>query len=139
MGAMMEGGMVPPCIGFFYNDNILQFEATWVLNSLASGTSVQTRSFVVHGAVPGLVKLHQPASPEIVRRTGRDDLGRVSLSEEPYEASVRISNCRRRRCMRGLRAVSGWSLVVGSRACARSTWRGSLEVELLRSVGTLIE
>ncbi|XP_011158592.3 importin subunit alpha [Solenopsis invicta] len=67
---MIEGGIVPLCIKFLDNDdNIsLQFEVTWVLTNIASGTSVQTQNVVKHGAVPKLVKLLQSASPMVAEQ-----------------------------------------------------------------------
>ncbi|XP_021920930.1 importin subunit alpha-1 isoform X2 [Zootermopsis nevadensis] len=57
--AMIKSGIVPRCVEFLsrFDNPSLQFEASWVLTNIASGTSEQTSSVVKHGAVPKLVQL----------------------------------------------------------------------------------
>lgn len=54
----IDAGAVPLMVGFLSDgDSKLQFEASWVLTNIASGTSSQTQAVVKQGAVPPFVKL----------------------------------------------------------------------------------
>ncbi|PNF22760.1 Importin subunit alpha-1, partial [Cryptotermes secundus] len=57
--AMIESGIVPRCVEFLsrFDNPSLQFEASWTLTNIASGTSEQTDTVVKCGAVPKLVQL----------------------------------------------------------------------------------
>ena len=55
----------------------LQYEAAWVLTSIAAGTSAQTRLVVDHGAVPAFVSLLLSTDAD-VRLQGVWALGNVA-------------------------------------------------------------
>nr|CAD7442156.1 unnamed protein product [Timema bartmani] len=57
--AMIESGIVPKCVGFLthYQNPSLQFEASWALTNIASGTTEQTNAVVQQGAVPKFINL----------------------------------------------------------------------------------
>ncbi|XP_067008482.1 importin subunit alpha-1 [Anabrus simplex] len=57
--AMINAGIVPRCIEFlsFFHNPSLQFEASWALTNIASGTTEQTGAVIKNGAVPKLVNL----------------------------------------------------------------------------------
>lgn len=56
---VIDSGVVPRIIEFLANDDdpALQFEATWALTNIASGTSENIRVLIEAGAVPKLVRL----------------------------------------------------------------------------------
>lgn len=56
---LIQAGIVPILVECLDDDNnpALQFEATWALTNIASGTSDQTRVVVTQGAVPKFVRL----------------------------------------------------------------------------------
>jgi len=60
----------------------LQFEVSWVLTNIASGTSEQTQNVIKHGAIPKLVKLLKSASP-IVAEQAVWALGNIA-GDGPY-------------------------------------------------------
>nr|CAD7463571.1 unnamed protein product [Timema tahoe] len=57
--AMIESGIVPKCVCFLthYQNPSLQFEASWALTNIASGTTEQTNAVVQQGAVPKFINL----------------------------------------------------------------------------------
>nr|CAD7431143.1 unnamed protein product [Timema monikensis] len=57
--AMIESGIVPKCVDFLthYQNPSLQFEASWALTNIASGTTEQTNAVVQQGAVPKFINL----------------------------------------------------------------------------------
>ncbi|CAG2054088.1 unnamed protein product [Timema podura] len=57
--AMIESGIVPKCVSFLthYQNPSLQFEASWALTNIASGTTEQTNAVVQQGAVPKFINL----------------------------------------------------------------------------------
>ncbi|KYN07225.1 Importin subunit alpha-2 [Cyphomyrmex costatus] len=81
---IIEGGIVPCFIELLDNNlNIpLQFEVTWVLTNIASGTSVQTQNVIKHGAIPKLVNLLKSSSP-IVAEQAVWALGNIA-GDGPY-------------------------------------------------------
>jgi hypothetical protein len=75
---LINAGIVPILTECLDDDNnaALQFEATWALTNIASGTSEQTREVVTKGAVPKFVRLL--ASPhEHVREQSVWALGNI--------------------------------------------------------------
>ncbi|XP_078050431.1 karyopherin subunit alpha [Augochlora pura] len=68
--SMIERGIVPRCIQFLdcHHNASLQFEATWALTNVASGTSDQTHMVVKHGAIPKLAVLLKSTSPNVAEQ-----------------------------------------------------------------------
>ena len=55
---IIDAELVPMLIQFLDSKNAeLQFESTWALTNIASGTSTQTKFVVDNGALPCLIKL----------------------------------------------------------------------------------
>ncbi|KYN01803.1 Importin subunit alpha-8 [Cyphomyrmex costatus] len=71
---IIEGGIVPCFIELLDNliDIPLQFEVTWILTKIASGTSVQTQNvikqFISYGAIPKLVNLLKSSSRTVAEQ-----------------------------------------------------------------------
>ncbi|XP_018396510.1 PREDICTED: importin subunit alpha-like [Cyphomyrmex costatus] len=81
---IIEGGIVPYLIELLDEQlNIpLQFEVTWILNNIASGTSVQTQNVIKHGAIPKLVYLLKSSSSNVAEQATWA-LGNI-VADEPY-------------------------------------------------------
>ena len=56
---MVKKGLVPRCVEFldYHHNAALQFEASWALTNVASGTCEQTKVVIDHGSIPKLVQL----------------------------------------------------------------------------------
>merc|ERR1719320_485958 len=63
---IIESGLVPKLITFLERaDNGLQFEASWALTNIASGTTDHTRVVINNGAVPIFIKLLGSESDDV--------------------------------------------------------------------------
>ncbi|XP_047319874.1 importin subunit alpha-1a-like [Impatiens glandulifera] len=64
---VIQSGVVPRMIQFLMREEIpqLQFEASWALTNIASGTSEHTKVIIDNGAIPYFVKLLSSASDEV--------------------------------------------------------------------------
>ncbi|KAL0124943.1 hypothetical protein PUN28_006661 [Cardiocondyla obscurior] len=89
---VIEKGIVPLCIKLLDNDHnvLLQFEVTWVLTNIASGTSEQTQYVVKHGAIAKLVNLLKVGSP-VVTEQAVWALGNIA-GDGPYARNLVLSH-----------------------------------------------
>jgi hypothetical protein len=64
---VVETGVVPIFVSFLRHDHMpdLQFEASWALTNVASGTSTHTRAVTDAGAIPVFVRLLQSTSENV--------------------------------------------------------------------------
>lgn len=64
---VISAGLVPPLVAFLARDDQprLQFEATWALTNIASGTSDQTMTVVSCGALPRFIALLHSQDTEV--------------------------------------------------------------------------
>eukprot|EP00253_Pinus_taeda_P033761 PITA_33761 len=64
---VIAAGVVPRLVEFLARDDFpqFQFEETWALTNIASGTSKYTRVVIDHGAVPKFVQLLSVASDDV--------------------------------------------------------------------------
>lgn len=76
---VVQSGVVPRFIEFLGRDDFpkLQFEATWALTNIASGTSENPKVVIDHGAIPIFVKLLGSPSDN-VREQAVWDLGNIA-------------------------------------------------------------
>ncbi|KAI4496543.1 hypothetical protein M0804_000353 [Polistes exclamans] len=68
--SMINLGIVPQCIRFldYHHNPALQFEASWALTNVASGTSEQTYVVVKNGAIPKLINLLKSNSSNVAEQ-----------------------------------------------------------------------
>lgn len=69
--AVLDAGCLPRLIQFlsFDNNTKLQFEATWAMTNIASGTSKHTWALVENGAVAPLIRLLSSSDPNLVEQS----------------------------------------------------------------------
>ncbi|XP_015123786.1 importin subunit alpha [Diachasma alloeum] len=67
---MISKGIVPRCIEFlsYHHNPALQFEASWALTNVASGTSEQTMIVASNGAIPKLVELMKSPAKNVAEQ-----------------------------------------------------------------------